>query len=274
MERIDTRIIALDLDDTLLKDDLSISDYTVQVLRTAAERGIYIVLASGRTDNAVLPYVRRLELAGTQQGRFMICQNGATIMDLHTRLPIYTRVLDPETAIHAYRTASGLGLACEIYDASTIYASVKNDYTEVDVKLSGLKQQIVEDYEPLLRKGFPKMVIPGDPDVLQDVQRTLKEEIGKKAVIFISKPYFLEIMPAESGKGEALAFLTEYLHIPHEKTMAFGDSMNDESMIRYAGDSVAMKNGLPYIQSLAKHITEKTNDEDGIAHFIEDHVLN
>src|SRR5574344_1806955 len=136
------KIIAVDLDDTLLKEDLSISDYTVDILRKAAQKGIYIVIASGRTDNAILPYVRRLELAGTQEGRYIISQNGAVIVDLHTRLPIYERFVDPEVLSYANSEAGKIRLFPEVYNESTIFVEKMNSWTELDVKLSGLNVQI------------------------------------------------------------------------------------------------------------------------------------
>ena len=117
------------------------------------------------------------------------------------------------------------------------------------------------------------MLIPGDEKQIAEFNQFLKRELGNKAVVFTSKPYFLEIMPADSGKGEAIKWLADYLGIPQEKTMAFGDSMNDESMIRMTGFSVAMCNGLQYIQQIAKYVTQNSNDEDGIGKFLNDFVL-
>ena len=133
--------------------------------------------------------------------------------------------------------------------------------------------QIIEDYEKFLEKGHPKMLIPGDPEKLQDLQAELKSALGDKATIFISKPYFLEILPKNCGKGEAIQQLANHLNIPKENTMSFGDSMNDESMFTHAEHAVAMKNALPAIKEIAKYITAFTNNEDGVAHFIEDWVL-
>jgi Cof subfamily protein (haloacid dehalogenase superfamily) len=271
--KIPAKIIALDLDDTLLKEDLTISDYTVEILQKAAAQGIYITLCSGRTENAILPFVRRLDIAGKEMGRFIIGQNGSSIMDLHTRLPIFERFVDPQVLITANRMASEENLYSEVYDASTIYVPEANEWTEIDVKLSGLKMEVVEHYEEFLKKGHPKMVIPGDPAHLQEFQKKLQKALGDSCVIFISKPYFLEIMPKGAGKGEALLWLAEKLGIPQEMVMSFGDSMNDESMIRLAGQSVAMCNGLEYIRKIAKYITNKSNNQDGVADFIEKFVL-
>lgn len=273
MNKLPVKIIALDLDDTLLKDDLTIGDFTVEAINKAAQNGIYVVLCSGRTDNAILPYVRRLNIAGSEMGRYIIAQNGASITDLHERKPIYERFVDKDVLVEAYNFAAEWDLFTEVYDASTIYVPKANKWTEIDVKLSGLKMDVVENYEEFLKKGHPKMVIPGEPEVLLQFQEQLKQKLGNRAVVFTSKPYFLEILPANSGKGEALQWLSEYLGISKENTMSFGDSMNDESMTRYAAESVGMINGLDEIKKIAKHVTKFSNNEDGVGHFIVDNVL-
>lgn len=271
--KLPARIMAIDLDDTLLREDLTISPYTVQTLQKATAAGIYVTLCSGRTDNAILPFVRQLEIAGLEQGRFIIAQNGAVIYDLHLRREILYRTVEPEILLEANAIASGLGLFPEVYNPTTIFTAQDNKWTQIDVGLTGLHMEVVPDFPALLRQGHPKMVIPGEPEVLLRLQDGLRERIGSRCVIFISKPYFLEIMPYNCGKGEALQWLCSRLAIPLEAAMAFGDSMNDESMIRLAGMSVAMVNGLDSIKDMARYVTELSNNQDGLARFVDDFVL-
>ena len=267
------RIIALDLDDTLLNHDLKITPLTVKALQECATRSIYVVLCSGRTENAILPYVRQLNIAGTQAGRYIIAMNGATIYDMHIRQQIYTRKVDGDVLLYAFHEAEKRGLPCQVYDPSTIYPSKDNEWTRLDVKLCGLNMQVRDDFADFIAGGQSKMVIPGDPEKLQLLQADLKRALGDKAVIFVSKPYFLEIMPSQCGKGEALLELARILHIPQAHTMAFGDSMNDESMIRLAAHSVAMKNGLDEIKRIARYTTAYDNEHDGVGQFLRDWVL-
>ena len=271
--KIDAKIIALDMDDTLLKEDLSISNYTASVLQKAADKGIYLVICSGRTDNGILPYVRCLEIAGKEAGRFIISQNGSCVTDLHLRKPICEKFVPRDVLIEVNRIAKDFGLFSEVYDASTIYVPEDNEWARVDVKLSGLKMSIIEDYEAFLEKEHPKMLIPGTPEKILELQTVLKSKLGHKASIFTSKPYFLEILPKNWGKGEAILWLADYLGIPKEATMCFGDSMNDESMFTHVGTGVAMCNGLEHIKNIATFVTEFSNEEDGVARFIEKWVL-
>lgn len=267
------KIIALDLDDTLLREDLSISDFTVSVLQEAAQKGIYSVLASGRIENAIYPFAQRINLTHCEYGRYFVAQNGGTIFDTLLQKQIYSKNLDATILRFIYKKALEQGLYVQVYEDSSIYVPKENPWTEWDTKLSGLEMCVVADYEAFLGKTFPKMVIPGDPQVLQGFQKELQNAIGSVTEIFISKPYFLEVMPKNCGKGQALLILSQLLGIDKDNVLIFGDSMNDESMFDCFSHTVAMKNGLDYIKNKAKYITDYSHNEDGVAHFLKKYVL-
>lgn len=273
MDKFDIKLIALDLDDTLLNDNREITDGTVAALQECAERGIYVVLCSGRAEDAILPFVRRLEIAGKEAGRFLIAINGCSIFDMHKRQQIFCRKVEPDILLRTNEIAEARGLRSEVYTPDTIYYREETQWTKLDVDLCGLKGAAIENYEEFLKTGFTKMLVPGDPAQLLDLQRILRAEFGDRAVIFTSKPYFLEILPPNCGKGEAVSWLANELKIPMEETMGFGDSMNDESLIRMAGHGVAMCNGLEAIKSIARHVTEYDNNHDGVGEFIKKYVL-
>lgn len=273
MEKLDVKLIALDLDDTLLNDDRQITDLTVQALRDCAQKGIYIVLCSGRAEDAILPFVRRLQIAGLEAGRFLIAINGCSIFDLHTRQNIFCKKVEPEILLRTNELAEAVGLRSEVYTPDTIYYREETKWTKLDVDLCGLKGLAVENYEDFLQKGFTKMLVPGEPEQLLELQKTLRAEFKERAVIFTSKPYFLEILPPDCGKGEAVSYLAKELNIPIEKTMGFGDSMNDESLIRMCGYGVAMCNGLAAIKNIADFVTKYDNNHDGVGKFIYEEIL-
>lgn len=271
--KLDVKLIAFDLDDTLLNDQRQISDKNVEVLRRAAALGIYIVLCSGRAEDGILPFVRRLDIAGMEAGKYLIAINGSSVFDLHKRIQILSKRVSGETLLIANDEAEKMDLRSEVYTPDTIYYAEENEWTRMDVELCNLKGEMVPNYQHFITRGFPKMLIPGDPEKLLILQEKLKASLGDSAVVFTSKPYFLEIMPPNCGKGEAIEWLANYLGIPIEKTMAFGDAMNDESMIRKCGYGVAMKNGNEYIKEIADFVTDHDNNDDGVGNFIKDYVL-
>lgn len=276
MEKLPVKIIALDLDDTLLNAKTQITDLTVKALQKCAERGIYVTLCSGRAEDGILPFVRQLNIAGTEAGRFLIATNGCSVFDLHTRTQIYRKSVEAEVLLEADKMAEEMGLQTEVYSPDTIFYRLETKWTKLDVELCHLKGKVIDDYTSFLankKNSFPKMLIPGEPEKLQVLQEKYRKAFGNRAVVFVSKPYFLELLPPACGKGEALLWLAEKLGIPKENTMAFGDSMNDESMICLTEYGVAMKNGFEEVKQIASFVTDYTNEEDGVGRFLEKYVL-
>lgn len=271
--KLAVKLIALDLDDTLLNTELKISPRTVSALRRAAALGIFVVIASGRPESAILPFVRALDIAGLEAGRYILALNGAVIFDLHERRTIFSKKVSGDVLERIFSEAHDRGLCAEIYDGSIICVSEETKWSRIDADLSGLTLKVVRDFPSLVKNGYAKMILSADPKDVDSFIPVLREKFSGAADFFISKPFFLEVMPPGCGKGEAIAFLSDRLGIDRNETMAFGDSMNDESMIRMSGHGVAMLNGLAAIRDAAAYVTRKTNDEDGIADFLEAFVL-
>lgn len=269
-----TKIIALDLDDTLLDHHQQISDENVAALQECAKRGIYVVLCSGRAEGAILPFIQRLNLGDSEYGRYLIAINGCSIYDLKEKKQIFCQKVESDVLIRTNELAESVGLKSEVYTPDVIYYKEATKWTKLDVDLCKLKGEVVEDYENFIKQGFTKMLVPGEPEELQSLQTTLRNEFGNRAVIFTSKPYFLEILPPGCGKGEAINWLANHIGIDPKETMGFGDSMNDESLIRLAGTGVVMCNGLDAMKQIADCITEKDNNNSGVADFLWKNVLN
>ncbi|GAB1482547.1 Cof-type HAD-IIB family hydrolase [Treponema sp.] len=269
MKRI--RLLALDLDDTLLRHDLSISFYTRNLLKKAEAEGVTVVLASGRDPSAMDRYARELNLH--KRRGFMVCHNGAMIQESDTGKLVYESRLPVDIALAVYDLVDAEGMPVQLYEDSTIYVSRRNEFADQDEKMTGLRQVVVENFRSMIEAGQLKFVIPGDPMLLRPLETLLKNIVGDKVTIFTSKPYFLEVLAPATGKGEALAIVAEKLGIKSHEVMAVGDSMNDESMIRWAGWGVAMKNGDERIKAIASFVSHRTNEDDGVADLVERYVL-
>jgi Cof subfamily protein (haloacid dehalogenase superfamily) len=263
-------MLALDLDDTLLRSDLTISFRTRNAIKKAEAAGVVVVLASGRIPAAMDKYARLLGMH--KRPGYLICNNGTIIQESHTGKLIYETQLPPESALIAYNLADAEGFPVQIYENNVMYVSRSNEFADYDQSLTGLRQVVVPDFRAKVTAGCCKLLIPGDPMILQPLENILRTYIGDDVTIFTSKPYFLEILPPVTDKGTSLARIAETLGIPQEAVMAVGDSMNDEAMIRWAGVGVAMLNGDDRIKKLADMVTAKSNDDDGIADLIERYV--
>nr|MBP3281555.1 HAD family phosphatase [Treponema sp.] len=275
-QKLDVKLIALDLDDTLLDRKAEISDENVAALRKCAERGIYVVLCSGRLEAGIAPFVRRLQIAGSEFGRFVIAINGCSVFDMHERRQILCNKVPGDILLKADELAREEGLQSQIYSTDTIYYGTLTPWIQMDIDLCKVKGAKADDYPSMLSKGSPKMLVPCNPEtpeVVNALMERMRKEFGERAVVFTSKPFFLELLPSGCGKGEAVEWLCERLGFPVSKAMAFGDGMNDESMIAKCGYGVAMKNANEHIKSVADFVTEFDNDNSGVGRFLEKFVL-
>jgi len=261
------KILALDLDDTLLRSDLSISYRTRNAIRQTAQKGVTVVLASGRVYAAMDTFSRLLGLH--ERPGYLICNNGALVLETHTGNIVYEAKLDKETILAVCDLADAEGFALQMYDNDIMYVSRQNEYSNADQRTTGLRQVVVENFKDMVGGGCYKLIIPGDPELLKNMEIIIRTYLGQSLTLFTSRPYFLEITPENTDKGSALAKVAKILKVRQEQTMAIGDSMNDEAMIRWAGIGVAMLNGDERIKSMADVVTEHTNDEDGVAEVIE-----
>ena len=265
------RMLALDLDDTLLRSDLTISFRTRNAIKRAENLGIVVTLASGRIPAAMEHFSRLLGMH--KRPGYLICNNGTIIQESHTGETLYDKRIPVETALIACDLASAEGFPVQIYENDVMYISRRNEFADYDQKITGLRQVVVENFRAMVAAGCYKLLIPGDHMIIKPLEDLLRTYIGDEATLFASKPYFLEVLPPKTDKGVALAWVAEKLGVPREAVLAIGDSMNDEAMLRWAGIGVAMANGDDRIKDIAAMVTDKSNDDDGIADLIERYLL-
>ena len=261
------RMLALDLDDTLLNSDLSISFRARNAIKRTGAMGVTIVLASGRIPSAMESYSRLLELH--KRPAYLVSNNGALIMESDTGKIIHEARIESETLLAICNLADAEGFPLQMYEDNIMYVSRQNEYSSLDQKATGFRQVVVENFRAMAGEGCHKLIIPGEPALLAHVENLLKSYLEDSITVFTSRPYFLEIMPPGSDKGSALAKIAEIRGIRADETMAIGDSMNDEAMIRWAGIGVAMANGDERIKNIADLVTDYTNDDDGVAEIID-----
>ena len=268
---VPVRLLAMDLDDTLLHSDLSISHRTRNALRKAQAQGIIIALASSRDPVALEQFSALLGL--NKWPGYIIANNGTIIQESMTGTVIFEEKIPIESALMVFDIADAEGFTVQIYDDDIMYVSHKDKFTDFNQKTSGIRHVVVENFRSMTAAGCHKMLIPGKPEKLVSLA-VLLESLADYVKIHTVKPYQLEILPLGIDKGSALAKVAESCSIPREAVLAIGDSMNDESMLRWAGYSVAMKNADSKLKEIAVFVTEKSNDEDGVAEVIERYILH
>ncbi|HOX33843.1 MAG TPA: Cof-type HAD-IIB family hydrolase [Spirochaetales bacterium] len=259
-------LIALDLDDTLLRTDLTVSEANRAALAEARAAGIRVVLASGRNIHSMRHYARLLELEGPED--YLICSNGAEIIESATGRILDERRLAPELCAEAARAIEERGFPWQIYEEGLIHVNRPNPWALEDSKLTGQPAILLEDEEALFARGLIKFVVPGEPERIEGLRRELSALFAGRAAVLTSKPYFLEVLALGVDKGEALGRLSASLGIPMERVMAVGDAMNDLGMVRAAGHGSAPANAIPAVKAAARHVASRTNDEDAVAELV------
>jgi Cof subfamily protein (haloacid dehalogenase superfamily) len=265
------RILAMDLDDTLLRSDLTISYRTRNAIKRTEALGVTVVLASGRIPAIMEQFAKMLGLH--KRPGYLVSNNGALILESQTGAVVHEARIEPQIALSVCDLAGAEGFAVQMYEDDIMYVSRQNEYSRYDQKLTGLRQVVVENFRAMVGEGCYKLIIPGDPMLLGPLENLIRVYFGDDLTLFTSRPYLLEILPRETDKGTALAKIGKIIGAGAKETLAVGDSMNDEAMIRWAGIGVAMANADERIKNIADLVTDNTNDDDGVAEVIEKYFL-
>lgn len=264
------KMIVLDLDDTLLRDDHSISVRTKDALMKAQELGVKVVLASGRPTFGMRHIAQELNL--DHYGSFILSFNGGKIINCSTEEEMFSSTLSPEAIHKLYEVSVREGVFIHTYMGDEIITQDENPYTDIEANLTGLPIKIVPNFVNAVNEPVVKSLMVGPPEQLKEVERKLQTELADEFSIMRSKPYFLEFTEKGVTKGTSLDQLIQACGIKREEVIAIGDSYNDLSMIEFAGLGVAMGNASDDIKEIADLVTE-TNMNDGVAKVVEEFIL-
>lgn len=261
------RVLALDLDGTLTNAKKEVTPRTKEAIHRAIREGVAIVLASGRPLIGVVPVAR--ELALDILGGYILCYNGALILECHTNKPVFQRHLPKDAVKKICAWAKGKPVYPLAYDTHGIISPYPdNRYVQKEAYNNRLSIRLVEDLPGFIDYPIEKMMLVGEPSDAQAAILELSARFGEELNIFGSEPPFVEVMPLQVDKAFALDVLLKHLGATREEMIACGDGMNDIPMLRIAGISVAMENAVPAVKALAGFVT-RSNEEDGVAYAIE-----
>lgn len=266
------KMIALDLDGTLTNSRKEVSERNKLALKNAADRGVHIVLASGRPLVGILPVAEMVDLKTL--GGYMLAYNGAHIVDATTGETILQTTLPEEyyDDIISYGRKFDDVTILTYNHTGAITLDDTNAYAKLEANINKVPLQKVTDLRAALDGPVCKFLCVGNYEHLRSIQTSLKETYGDQLNVFFSETYFLEIVPNGIDKAASLGKLLEKLGLTREQLIACGDGLNDITMIDFAGLGVAMDNAQEALRSRADFITD-TNDADGVAEVIEKFVL-
>ncbi len=261
------KAVIFDLDDTLLHDDLTISDYTVRVMRTLHDRGVHIIPASGRSHMSMKPFVDQLRCASCS-----VSTNGAEIWEEPSGKLLHATLFPPETVQALAGLAEEYGVHAQVYEGTKFFYNHEGPYARQYAASSRLEGVCVGDLRNFVKEPRNKIMLIAAPETIATLLPIARERYGEIAAITCSKPWYLECNPPEATKGKALARLAEHLHFSLSEVIAFGDSLNDVSMLRAAGTGVCVANAWPEIRPYCA-ASCRSNNEDGVARYLQETLL-
>ncbi len=265
---MEIKTIVSDLDDTLLLDNHTIDNFTVKTLNKAKKMGKQVILASGRSPESMLPFIRQIGLEA-----LYIANNGATITNAKTSEVVYNLTFKPELVRAFLHFAAEHQVYAQVYDKGFFYYSTENTgINEVYATVTNLQGKYMENIATKWNKDTSKVVMIMDEEMVPILWEKALNQFGEQVSITTSKPTFLEFTPPKATKGDALAWLEEEGMLSAETTMAFGDSMNDLTMLTWSKYSVAIGNARDEIKSITKYIAP-TNNENGVAKTVEKFII-
>lgn len=256
-----------DIDGTLTRPDGSIASAVISAVKAAADKGVKIVLASGRPTFGMLELAKLFGL--DKNDGYIISYNGCGIYHVPTEKYLVQHfvskdillMLDAEIKNHS-------NLSPIFYDNEQILTTKRNYYVDFEAELNN-SVAYERDYYP---EGSPKLIWAGEPSNLDQIEAYIQQKFGFYCTISRSLPCFLEFTPLGIDKGAAIQEICTLLNHPIAATVAFGDGNNDKTMLQTAGIGVAMENGRDEVKAIADYIAP-SNQVDGVIVAIEKFLL-
>ena len=249
------RLVAVDLDGTLLNDSKQISARTVNALRCLPNSGARVVIASARPPRSVRHVYRELGLDTWQ-----INYNGALVWDEPNRRAVYHRPMQGEVVrqiIDAVRDRyEEVLVGCEVLDR---WCTDRFDETYTTETGRLFKPDLVAPLEEFCNQPITKLMFLADPGTITRFDSVLAG-LPFAVTIVRSDPHLVQIMDAAASKGEALRLVAEHYGVPMQQVMAIGDAVNDVPMLQAAGVAIAMDNAHPDVKAVADWVAPSNND--------------
>lgn len=279
------KLVAIDLDGTLLNSYGQVSKKNKEILKEAQERGIEIVLASGRSTNSVKNIANEIG-----DCKYIICGNGSLIYDLQKEEIIYDKFIEKAKALQIIKICEQNSIYYNVYTENMVIAKTlsnnvlfyhqenankpENKKTKIN-----LVDNIYEYVEKLENENILKFTISDTSSIIFNSIIKKLREIKKIDVLDVAhmsrkiiksgteevllEYYYTEITRENVDKWNAIEWLIDQLNIGKEEVIAIGDNVNDKLMIENAGMGIAMGNSAPYIKEIADKVVAN-NNEDGV----------
>lgn len=258
---------AFDLDGTLLNSNHELSSENCEALRQLAANDILVVLVSGRMHRSIKPISDQIGLKNP-----IISYNGGMVKHTITDEVYHHTPVPAEYAMAIVRDCTNQNLHLNYCLNDELYVVEKNEWSELYEVRTGIPANPIGKLQQLDGKTPTKLLIIHPAEKLSPLLESFKSNYLDKLYVTQTQPEYIEFMNPKVTKGNALSALSDRFNISIDSVVAFGDSYNDESLLKTAGYGIAMENAVTPIKNCADYITT-TNDDNGVAKAIWDLIL-
>jgi len=264
------KLLVLDFDDTLLTDELTISQENIDAIIAAKEKGVYILFCSGRSNDSMRKYIDIMNIYDDHD--FFISYNGSRI-DTMDGKNIFLKSLQGQVLNELIDLGEEFDVTTQLYYDSKLVIKKETRLSRKYQKLTHMEHLVMPNIKEL---PYSIKVLYNCDEIpkLKKMQDIIIGKYNEDVNVFFSKPTYLEVLNPEANKGLAVKYMTEKLGFKQENVIAVGDSYNDIYMIEYAGLGVVVKNGRDGVKEKANYITKATNNENAVAEVINKFILN
>lgn len=257
------KIIASDLDGTLITDKNIISKGNVQAIKKALDAGIKVVLCSGRPPVSLAEYEKIIGL--DTRGCYGIGNNGAVVYETHSHNIIFETCMDKDIVRQTVKDIKGIssevliilfGKGNRIFTENVL--EILKDYNQDNI----IDSQLVNNLETDVNEDIIKILVMDDRVKLDYIYNEIKKLKNNNYNIVFSAENMLEFLPININKAEAIKYLANKLNIDLNEIVAIGDNYNDIEMVQEVGLGIAMANAVQPLKDVANYITKRNNNED------------
>lgn len=262
------QMVAIDCDETLLRSDNTVSEYTKDVLHRLQDKGVRITIATGRMYQTAKPIGMSLRLGNVP----MILFSGGLIQELESGHKLFERTVPIDTVQRIWKVASQNNWHIQSYVDNRLLCHHQDWQSDLYESQTGAKAEFLGDALYKLSREPNKLIAIDTVENIDTIIETLTPIVGDTATLVRSQKDFLEMIASHVSKGDAVVQLAQQYGIGLDDIVSFGNAENDISMLSKTGYAVAVENAVDYVKSVAHEVCGHHND-DGVAQWIEKHLL-
>ena len=259
--------VILDIDGTILDDELRVSKNTVGLLKKIHEKGVVIIFCTGRMLGSANHIINKY----FETDQFpIVSYNGSLITIPEIEEPIFHHFIESDTAVEIVEYLRRKGCHRQAYINNKLLVEEENEKIKDYSAHAGMNYEVVENLSELIKKGekVDKILAIGNSEFLADIEKESQELFSKKTNIFKSFSIYLDYIPKTTNKGIAVVELLNYLNLDPQRAIMIGDGDNDIFAFEVVGYSIAMANATEKLKEAADLCLEKTNNEEGVFHIL------